>query len=214
MRTVKWIFDRLAAACLLVVAAPLLIVIAVLVRVVDGAPVLHRETRLGRGGKPFTLFKFRSMTTTEGPGIAPVGDPRITRLGAWLRRSRLDELPQFLNILSGDMSFVGPRPMQPAHADRLAPDDRDTLLSVRPGITGASALAFIGDDAALCGRADAEAAYVERVLPEKVALEIDYVRRWSLSADARLLTRTLTRLWSRDARQCSRERVDELLHKR
>ena len=213
-RAAKWAIDRLAALCLLLLLAPVLALVAALVLVAEGWPILHRETRIGRFGRPFTLTKFRSMRTADGPGVAPDDDPRITRLGRALRRWRIDELPQFANVLIGDMSLVGPRPMIPAHAARVPERQLATLLSVRPGMTGASALAFIGDDAALRGRPDAEAAYLERVLPAKVAMELDYIARWRLDVDARLLLRTALQLLSRSARSRSRERVTALLNDR
>ena len=109
------------------------------------------------------------------------------------------------------MSLVGPRPQIPAHVAALPADDAAELLAVRPGVTGASALTFIGDDAALAGSSNAEAVYLERILPAKAALELDYLRHWSLRADAWLLLRTVAQLWSPAARRRSREMVKTLL---
>ena len=151
------------------------------------------------------------MSTSDGPGVAAEGDPRVTRLGRVLRRRRLDELPQVLNLLYGDMSLVGPRPMLPAHVAAIDPADASRILSVRPGITGVSALAFIGDDAALAGVKDAEAVYLEKLLPEKVALETAYLADWSLLRDLSLLVETVATLLSARARRRSERAVKAML---
>jgi lipopolysaccharide/colanic/teichoic acid biosynthesis glycosyltransferase len=208
---IKWCFDRLLALILLLALSPLLLLLALAVRLADGSPVFHREHRLGKGGKLFTLHKFRSMEYLEGPGIAADDDARITALGRRLRRSRLDELPGLFSVLVGDMSLVGPRPLSPAHAATLTPADKLALLSVRPGLTGASALAFIADDESLAGIVEAEAAYLELVFPAKVELELDYLDDWNLSRDLALLAGTPRALWSTAARRDSLRRVHELL---
>jgi lipopolysaccharide/colanic/teichoic acid biosynthesis glycosyltransferase len=207
----KWWLDRLGALLLLVAAAPLLACLALLLLLAQGRPLLHREARVGLHEREFILLKFRSMCEGAGPHIAPETDPRITPLGRWLRRSRLDELPQLFNVLGGRMSLVGPRPLPPTHAARLAASERALLFSVRPGMTGVSALAFLGEDAVLGGFQDPETCYLEKLLPAKAALEVDYLAHWSLAEDCALLAATMARLWSRKARQRSRDRVQELL---
>ena len=132
-------------------------------------------------------------------------------MGRFLRRWRLDELPQLFNVLTGDMSLVGPRPLPPRHADALAAEQREALLRVRPGITGPASLAFIGDDAALSRRPDPERDYLEKLLPAKVALELEYLQSWSLWSDIRVLAQTLTQLWSPAAHRRSMARVKQLL---
>lgn len=203
--------DRLVALVLLVAAAPLLVAIAMALLLGQGRPLLHREARIGLQGREFTLFKFRSMLEREGPSIAPEDDPRITPLGRWLRGTRLDELPQLLNVLRGEMSLVGPRPLPPVHAAHLSDAERTSLYSMRPGITGVSALAFLGEDAELSGHGNAEAIYLEQLLPAKVAMELDYIAHWSLRGDLSLLAATAVRLWSRSARRQSQTRVRRLL---
>lgn len=210
-RRIKWLLDRLLALLLLVALAPLLLAIALLVLVTSGAPVLHREPRLGLAGHTFTLHKFRSLRSTAGPGIAADDDARLTRVGRLLRHWRLDELAGLANVLAGDMSLVGPRPLSPRHADALPDTQLSALLSVRPGVTGVSALAFMADDEVLAGRADPEALYLARILPAKAALEQDYLAHWSLWLDLQLLGRTLLETWSARARRRSRERVSRLL---
>ena len=175
-------------------------------------PVFFVQNRVGQDGKIFAMVKFRTMSLGHGgSSITVKGENRITPLGAYLRKYKLDELPELWNILKGDMSLVGPRPQTPRHIAALARDEAAELLSVRPGVTGVSALAFIGDDAALAGNRDAEDVYLKRILPAKVALELDYVRRWTLRTDVRLLGRTVAQLWSPRARRRSREMVSALL---
>jgi lipopolysaccharide/colanic/teichoic acid biosynthesis glycosyltransferase len=210
-RAIKWLFDRLVALLLLLGMSPILLVIALVLRASTGAPVLYRQTRLGLHGRPFTLLKFRSLTTEAGASIAAEDDARITKPGAHLRRWRLDELPGLINVLTGSMSLVGPRPLTREHASTLHPGERAALLSVRPGVTGVSALAFLGDDAALSHRENAEALYLERILPAKVELELRYLDSWNLWRDLSVLARTLLQLWSRAARRQSRENVTRLL---
>ena len=213
-RSLKWIVDRVLALFMLIAMLPLLLFVALLVWTSAGRPLLHRQTRLGRGGRPFTLRKFRTLAEGGGPSIAPDGDARILPAGRFLRRWRLDELPQLFNVLAGDMSLVGPRPLPPRHADALPAGQREALLRVRPGITGPASLAFLGDDAALSGRSDPERDYLEKLLPAKADLELDYLAHWNLLSDIRLLARTLVQLWSPRAHRRSRERTIRLLENR
>ncbi len=207
----KWLLDRLLALVLLLFLLPFLLCIGAIVRFRDGAPVLHREQRLGQGGGTFTLRKFRSMVPGHGPGVAPVGDPRITPTGALMRRWRLDELPQLLNVLTGEMSLVGPRPLRPEQAEVLTDVQRQKLLSVRPGMTGPAALAFIGDDAALAETPDPEETYREILLPAKAELELAYLSHWSLGSDLMILAQTVLRTWSPAAHRRSEQAAASLL---
>ena len=210
-RHIKTLLEwMLALALLLLLALPMALV-ALIVLVADGVPILHREQRLGRHGRRFTLAKFRTLRSSDGASVAPVGDSRIFPAAAPLRRWRLDELPQLLNVLRGDMALVGPRPLPARHAEALPPETRSRLLQVRPGVTGRSALAFLGDDVALGGVDDFEERYLRDVLPAKVALDVDYLDHWSLGADFALLAQTLRQIVSRSARERSRDRVRRLL---
>jgi lipopolysaccharide/colanic/teichoic acid biosynthesis glycosyltransferase len=175
--------------------------------------VLYREYRLGRRGVPFPQYKFRTMRPGSAGQrtVAPEDDPRIVGAGRWLRRWRLDELPQLFNVLCGHMSLVGPRPMPCAHAERLPPGQRDTILSVRPGLTDAAALLFLAEDAALAGRPDPEALYLECLLPAKARMQVDSLRRWSMRGDMHLLWQTLMSLWSPAARAESARAMHKLL---
>jgi len=209
----KRIADIVLAFCGLIVLAPLLLGIALWVRLGSGAPVLHRELRSGRGDQPFTLLKFRTLKSAAngGASIAPDDDPRITGPGHVLRRSRLDELPQLYNVLRGDMSLVGPRPMVAAHLDLLERVDRQALLSVRPGLTGPAAIRFFTEDTVLAGNPNAESLYLQRLLPAKIRVQLDYLSRWSLWLDLHILLQTLARVWSRRARENSRREVAAIL---
>jgi lipopolysaccharide/colanic/teichoic acid biosynthesis glycosyltransferase len=192
---------------------PVMAVLAILILVRSGRPVLYREQRVGRGGKPFTLLKFRTMlpgSTTLG-SIAPEDDPRITAIGLPLRRTRLDELPQLYNVLVGDMSLVGPRPMVQAHADALDEATRRAVLSVRPGVTDPASVLFFAEDAVLAGRPNAEAEYFQLLLPAKAKVQLDYLQHWHFMLDVRLILRTVSRVWSAQAREESKRRVDALL---
>ena len=183
------------ACCLVVgpVAALLGTVIAVLVRVRSGKPVLYRGRRMGRGGTEFDILKFRTMTTDgSGPGITSGGDPRITPIGRWLRRTKLDELPQLLNVVRGEMSLVGPRPEDPRYAAHYRGRFAE-VLSVRPGITGPAAVEFRHEEDLLraIDPADVERHYVESVLPAKLELDLAYVRRHGVRTDLSILAGTI-----------------------
>lgn len=212
-RAVKRLMDICGALLGLVVLAPAMLLLALLVFLRSGRPVLYREQRVGRRGKPFTLLKFRTMfqgSTTLG-SIAPEDDPRITAVGLPLRRTRLDELPQLYNVLVGDMSLVGPRPMVQAHADALDNDTRQLVLSVRPGVTDPASVLFFAEDAVLAGRPNAEAEYFQLLLPAKAKVQLDYLQHWHLMLDLRVILRTLAQVWSAQAREDSKRRVEALL---
>lgn len=151
----KYVFDRLAALVGLLVLWPVLAVVAVCVRVkMPGGPVIFRQRRVGKDGRSFTMYKFRSMTVGHGgSSVSVAGESRITPLGAKLRRYKLDELPELWNVLCGDMSFVGPRPDVPGYADRLTGDDRE-MLRLRPGITGPASMKYRDEEELLASQAD------------------------------------------------------------
>jgi lipopolysaccharide/colanic/teichoic acid biosynthesis glycosyltransferase len=159
--------------------------------VCDGRPVFFSQMRVGRYGREFRIWKFRTMRTGVcGGAITASGDPRITRLGARLRRLKLDELPQLYNVLRGDMSLVGPRPESPEYVDGEAPIWKAVLL-VRPGITDLATLLFRNEEALLASRSDPDGFYRETVLPAKLVLNLQYIRARSLRWDARLIWLTI-----------------------
>jgi len=209
----KRTLDIGGAVFVLLLALPLILAIALWVLLLSGAPVLHRELRVGRNGRPFTLYKFRTLKpgTAMESSIAPEDDPRITRAGLPLRRTRLDELPQLFNLLTGDMSLVGPRPMVQRHAAALDSAIREEVLSVRPGVTDPASVLFFAEDAVLAGRPDAEAEYLQRLLPAKARVQLDYLRHWHPWLDIRIIFQTLTRVWSPRARADSMRRVQAIL---
>lgn len=209
----KRALDIGGALVLMLVLAPAMLGIAVLVRLRSGKPVLYREQRVGRGGKPFTLLKFRTLDegNASARSIAPEDDPRITMVGLPLRRTRLDELPQLYNVLVGDMSLVGPRPMVQRHADALDEATRQAVLSVRPGVTDPASVLFFAEDAVLAGRPNAETEYLQLLLPAKAKVQLDYLQHWHLMMDLRVILRTLARVWSPQAREDSMRRVRAVL---
>jgi len=188
------LLDVALAAALLVLLAPVLGLLAVLVRLTSPGPAFFRQTRIGRHGRPFELVKLRTMRAdapTIGPTITAGGDPRITWFGARLRRAKLDELPQLWNVVRGDMSLVGPRPEVPRYVARYCPAAR-AALRVRPGLTDPASLA-LADEAAVLGRFDdPERVYAEEILPWKLALSLAYLERRTVWTDLGIVARTAT----------------------
>ena len=189
----KRTFDLILALCALVLLGPLLLLVAVLIKLDDGGPVLYRGVRIGRAGVPFRICKFRTMVMNAdrlGGPSTPDDDPRITKPGLWLRRSKLDELPQLLNVMSGKMSFVGPRP-EVAREVALYSDEERALLRVRPGITDWASIRFRDEGAILRGATDPHETYRRVIRPEKMRLALEYVRTASLATDVQILLATL-----------------------
>jgi lipopolysaccharide/colanic/teichoic acid biosynthesis glycosyltransferase len=209
----KRLFDGIAALAGLCLLLPLLFVVAIVIRVTDGSPVLYRETRLGRHGAPFHILKFRTLRAGSAfePRIAPEDDPRISDCGRWLRRWRLDEFPQLLNVIRGDMSLVGPRPLPPEHAERLTTREREVIFSARPGITDPAAIHFLAEDAVLAGQEEAEALYFQRFLPARIQMAMAYIESAGFLSDMGVLLKTLALLWSRRARRQSTRAMRGLL---
>jgi lipopolysaccharide/colanic/teichoic acid biosynthesis glycosyltransferase len=174
--------------------------IALVIRFDSPGPIFFRQVRVGRFGHEFRIHKFRTMhhdARAAGPLFTVSGDPRITRVGHWLRRTKLDELPQLLDVLAGDMSLVGPRPEVP-HYVAMYPDGlRDRILSVRPGITDEASLAFRHESDLLAATTDPEADYVGLVLPAKLAIYRRYVDQHSMAGDIGILLRTLALMFKR-----------------
>lgn len=195
----KRLFDLLGAALALLLLAPLLAVVALAVRLDSPGPVFFRQERVGRHGVPFRIHKFRTMRADAqrlGPQVTVGRDERITRVGHWLRHYRIDELPQFIDVLQGTMSLVGPRPEVPRFVAHYPAELKARVLAVRPGITDPASLAHIDEAALLAGSAEPERDYVERILPQKLALQAEYASRATLASDLGVLLRTLKVLWS------------------
>ena len=194
----KRAFDLLGAGLALLLLAPLMAVVALWIRLDSPGPVFFRQQRVGRHGVPFMIHKFRTMRTgAEGLPLTVGDDPRITRAGRFLRRTRLDELPQFIDVLQGAMSLVGPRPEVPRYVALYPPALRDRALAVRPGLTDPASLAFIDEAALLAAAADPEREYVERILPAKLQRAAEYAESASLATDLAVLARTLWALLRR-----------------
>jgi len=189
----KRAMDIVISAGALCVLWPLFLLIALAIICDDPGPVFYRQVRIGRGGKPFRIFKFRTMVVgaeKKGLSITVGHDSRITRVGAFLRRTKLDELAQLLNVLAGQMSFVGPRPEVPRYVDMYTPYQRQVLL-VRPGITDYASIAYRNENELLAGADDPERLYVETVMPDKIELNMKYLREISPLADLRLILKTI-----------------------
>jgi len=191
--TAKRVFDLCLAVPGALLLLPVFAVIGVAVRLDSPGPALFLQTRVGRFGKPFKILKFRTMTVDaecSGPRITAGQDPRITRLGAWLRRYKLDELPQLFNVINGSMSLVGPRPEVAEYIAHYPEAARRRILSVRPGITDPAAIEFRDEEAILQASANAEQAYVTQILPRKLSLYEAYIDNWSLAGDLALILGT------------------------
>jgi len=193
----KRLFDIVCAGLGLLILSPLLIALALWIKWDSPGPVLFRQERVGRFGKPFYIHKFRSMRVDApalGPQITVGEDPRITRSGRVLRAAKLDELPQLWDVLRGAMSLVGPRPEVPRYVALYTPAQRELVLSVRPGITDPASLQFSNESEVLARAADPEREYAEVILPAKLKLAGEYVRQASLWTDIRLILATLRRI--------------------
>jgi len=192
-RMIKRCFDVFSSATALMLLAPFFAAIALAVKISSRGPVFYCGLRAGRRGKAFRLLKFRTMVVDAdqiGGPSSSADDPRITRLGGFLRRHKLDELPQLLNVLTGDMSLVGPRP-EVIPEVLLYTEDEKRLLEVRPGITDWASIRFRNEGEILRGSADPHAAYRIKIRPEKIRLGLEYVERHSFWTDCKIIVNTL-----------------------
>lgn len=189
-------FDRLFALLAIVVLLPLMLPICALVRWTMGPPVLFRQTRVGLGGTPFQIIKFRSMKNEPGPQLTSSGDPRITRLGRFLRRWKLDELPELWNVVRGEMALVGPRPEVPPYVD-LADPNWVEVLAIRPGLTHPVTLSLHNEESLLAKADDPDHFYRNVLLPEKLRGYLEYDEQRSFATDIGVLLATVTGSLSR-----------------
>lgn len=185
--------DIVLSSLALVMFCPLFVILAVLIKVDSPGPVFFRGVRVGRSGRPFRIFKFRTMVVNAdrigGPSTA-ADDPRITRIGKWIRRFNLDELPQFINVVKGEMSIVGPRPEVPQYVEMFTEEEK-TILTVRPGITDWATLWIRDEGKILAGSENPERTYMEKIWPEKHRLALEYAKNNSLWVDCEIMIRTL-----------------------
>ena len=189
----KRAFDIALSLPLLALLSPAMGVIALLVKCSGPGSVLFTQERMGRDGKAFRLYKFRTMTEGSGepgPQVTSAGDPRVTGIGRVLRRHKLDELPQLINVIRGDMSLVGPRPEVRKYADAYG-EEYASILRISPGITDYAALEFRNEEEILARYADTEDAYTRVILPEKIALYKKYINEMGFTADLKILFRTM-----------------------
>lgn len=196
----KRAFDLLGAGLALLLLSPLMLAIAVAIKLDTRGPVFFRQQRVGRRGVLFGIHKFRSMVADapqRGLALTVGDDARITRIGRWLRRTRLDELPQLIDVLAGHMSLVGPRPEVPMYVAHYPAGLRERALSVRPGITDPSSLLYLDEAELLARAADPEREYIEVILPRKLQCAADYAAQATLRSDLGVLLRTLRLLLQR-----------------
>lgn len=189
----KRVFDIAFSACALLLLSPLLLTVALWIKLDSPGPVFYRQVRVGRDGREFRIFKFRTMRAdpeNRGPQITVGADPRITRPGALLRRYKIDEIPQFLNVLAGDMSVVGPRPEVPRYVAMYPAETRRIVLSVRPGITDLASIEYRDESVLLADAADPESTYVNQIMPAKLAYCERYAREHDFLGDLAIIGRS------------------------
>ena len=189
----KRLFDVVFSLFGLTLASPVLLFLTTLVKLDSPGPVFYRGTRVGRHGKEFKIFKFRTMVENAEKlgGASTAGDdPRLTKIGNFLKKYQLDELPQLINVMKGEMSLVGPRPEVPLEIESLEPETRKIILSVKPGMTSLATLANPHEGEVLRGSEDPHKTYCEKIKPEKIRLNLEYVKQKSFWLDAKIITKT------------------------
>lgn len=195
---IKRCFDILLASIGLVLTVPVFVLLAICIPLESKGPILFQQKRVGQYGKLFTIYKFRTMWVNLNPRVNVTSnhDKRITKIGVWLRQTKLDELPQLINVLIGNMSLVGPRPEVPEYMARYKPNDRDIMLSVKPGITDLASIKFRHEGAILAQYEDTEWAYFEKIIPKKMAYTRFYVKKRGFCFDLWLIIWTIRAIFS------------------
>lgn len=196
LRVGKRLLDLSLAAVGLVALSPVLCACAVAIRLTSRGPIFFRQWRVGQHGRLFRLLKFRTMVhspSAEGPRLTGLGDPRITPIGRWLRKTKLDEIPQLVNVLKGEMSLVGPRPEVPEYVSSYTPD-QTRILELKPGVTSPAAIAFVDEEEVLGAQAQPERYYLTTLMPLKIKYDLAYFDGASFSGDVKLILLTLIRL--------------------
>ena len=189
----KRLFDFLVSSIALLVLWPVFLLIGVLIKLDSKGPVFYLQKRIGKGGNPFKLYKFRTMVTDADKGrLITVGnrDPRITKVGYWLRKFKIDELPQLINVWKGEMSFVGPRPEVSRYVE-LYDDQQKKVLSVKPGITDYASIQFRNENEILENQDDPESFYIHHIMPQKLMLNNKYIAEQSLWLDIKIIFQTI-----------------------
>ena len=189
----KRLFDIFFSLLGLIILAPLLLVVSILIKLDSPGTVFFRQERVGKNFKPFSIYKFRSMTADapkSGPAITVGGDMRVTRTGRFIRKYKLDELPQLINVLKGDVSVVGPRPEVPKFVDIFRSDYKE-ILTIKPGITDYASIQYRDEESVLARYNNPEEGYIKEVLPAKIRLAKQYIREKSISVDIAIILKTL-----------------------
>ena len=194
----KRFFDIIVSFFGLIIVSPILGVIAILIKISSPGPVFYRGTRTGRAGKSFKIFKFRTMVKNAevlgGPSTAS-DDPRLTKIGKFLKKYQLDELPQLINVLKGEMSLVGPRPEVKMYVDMMTDEERKTILSIKPGMTDLASLWDFHEGEILRGSPDPEKTYQEKIRPTKIKLQLEYVKNRSFWLDLKIILKTILKIF-------------------
>ncbi|MCD6550424.1 sugar transferase [bacterium] len=197
----KRLFDIAFSFLGLVLLFPVFIIIGLMVKLDSKGPVFYKGVRIGRHGKPFRIYKFRTMVPNAdkigGPSTA-ADDPRLTRIGKILKKYQLDELPQLINVLKGEMSLVGPRPEVPQYIDLLSEEEKKKILSVRPGMTDYASLWNFHEGEILKGSKDPEKTYLEKIRPKKIELQLKYIKEQSLLLDIKLILKTILKIFKNE----------------
>ena len=194
----KRLFDVIFSFLGLIMLLPLLLVIAVIIKITSPGPVFYRGERVGKDGKVFRIFKFRTMVANADKigGFSTAGDdPRLTKVGKFLKRFQLDELPQLINVLKGEMSLVGPRPEVPFYVNMMTEEERKIILSIKPGITDWASLWNFHEGEVLRGSADPEKDYMEKIRPKKLRLQIKYVKERTFWTDIKIILKTILKIF-------------------
>jgi lipopolysaccharide/colanic/teichoic acid biosynthesis glycosyltransferase len=195
---IKRIFDIVFSILGLIIISPVLLIVSVLIKRESHGPAFYRGKRVGKDGREFKIFKFRTMVPDAeklgGPSTAG-DDPRLLKIGNFLKKYQLDELPQIINVLRGEMSLVGPRPEVLLYVDAMTKEERQTILSVRPGMTDFASLWNFHEGEILRGSVDPEKAYLEKIRPEKIRLQIKYVKERNFGADIEIIFKTILKIF-------------------
>jgi lipopolysaccharide/colanic/teichoic acid biosynthesis glycosyltransferase len=196
---IKRIFDIVFSLFGLLILSPIFLAVVILIKREDGGPIYYMGSRIGKSGVPFKMIKFRTMVLNAdkiGGSSTADDDPRITKIGKLLRKFKLDEIPQLINVLRGEMSFVGPRPEVAYYVNMFSAEEKN-ILSVKPGITDWASLWNSDEGAILAGSTDPEKAYMEKIRPEKIRLQLQYVRKHNFLIDLKIITLTLLKIVKR-----------------
>jgi len=193
----KRAFDIVVSSLVIIIALPLWVVVAIVIKLNSPGPVFYRGQRVGRAGKPFAIYKFRTMVVdapNKGPGITHDNDPRITRVGRFLRELKIDEMPQLINVLKGEMSIVGPRPEDPRYVAHYTPQQQ-RVLSVRPGMASPAFIKYRHEEILLATSSNPEDFYLTKILPNKLKMDLDYIDKQSFLFDLFVLLKAALSLF-------------------